>query len=437
MARVSVFGLGYIGCVTAACLARAGHEVLGVDVSREKVSWLNDGVATVREPGLDALVREAHAAGRLRATGDAREAVLASTHLVVCVGTPGKDSGALDTAAVERVAAQIGETLGEARARGEGERRLIMVRSTVLPGTSARLVIPALERASGGRAGVDFDVCVAPEFLRAGSAIADFASPPFLLVGSASLAVATEVQRLFASAAPLRAVAVETAEMAKYAFNAWRAVKVAFANDVAAIAEAAGVAGQEVMELVCADAQLNCSAAYLRPGFAFGGSCLPKDLRALAYRAVQLDVESALLHGALASNARQIERAAARVATTGKRRIAVLGLTFKAGTDDLRESPAVALVERLLGKGYAIRIWDPELASARLVGANRAYIERELPHLDRLLGDELEEVLAASEVIVVTRAGVADASLLDRVAPRPLIDLSASLDLPGGRRPSP
>jgi GDP-mannose 6-dehydrogenase len=423
MFEVSVFGLGYIGCVTAACLARAGHRVIGVDVNAEKVRAIRDGLVPVREPGLDVVVRAAVASGHLTATVDAGEAARASRISLVCVGTPGKDNGSLDTTAIERVSSQIGAALA-----AESDRHLVIVRSTALPGTVGDVVVPTLERASGRRVGVDLDVCVNPEFLRAGSAIEDFASPPFLLVGTDSLAVASEVQHLFALEAPLRVVSVASAELVKYAYNAFRALKVAFANEIGATAKAQNLDGREVLSLLCEDTRLNLSSAYLRPGLAFGGSCLPKDLRALVYRAAQADVETPLLRGVLASNERQIERALSLIASTQKKRIAVLGLTFKAGTDDMRESPAVALIERLLGKGYKLTVHDPTLADAHLVGANLAYVEHELPHLSSLLRTTVEDALSSADVVVITRSGFDTHALAAALRPgQRVLDLANSL----------
>jgi GDP-mannose 6-dehydrogenase len=397
MAKVSVFGLGYIGCVSAACFARDGHEVIGVDINPTKVGLVNDGVPTVREATLEALVRDARATGRLRATTDASEAVRSSSISVVCVGTPSRPSGAIDLSAVTRVVQQIGEAL-----RQQTERHIVVIRSTVLPGTLRSTVIPLLEESSQKKMGRDFDVCACPEFLRTGSAVSDFDSPPFVVIGADSLAAAQEVREVFGRRdAAAHITSFEVAEMLKYACNSFRALKVAFANEVGTVCRAVGVDSHEVMNLFCEDQQLNLSKSYLRPGSAFGGSCLPKDVRALAQRARELEVEAPLLAAASESNRHQIQRAFQLITARGRRRIGVLGLTFKPGTDDLRESPSVALVEQLLGKGYEIALYDPDVVASELIGANREYIEREIPHLWSLMRDTVDDVVANSDVIVV------------------------------------
>lgn len=394
---VSVFGLGYVGCVSAACLAKEGHGVIGVDVSGSKVDMVNRGLATIVESGIAELVSEMVASGRMRATGDPAEAVRETDLSLICVGTPSRPNGSLDLAYVERVCEEIGAAMRDKRGR-----HTVIVRSTVLPGTTEEVVIPALERTSGLRAGRDFGVGMNPEFLREGTSIRDFYEPPFTVVGADDAETAQRVRALYAGiAAPFHHTAPRVAEMVKYACNSFHGLKVAFANEVGNVCKALAVDSHEVMRIFCEDTKLNISPYYLRPGFAFGGSCLPKDLRAITYRARQLDVETPVLAATLESNRKQVERAYHMVAATGSRRIGVLGLAFKAGTDDLRESPMVTLIEMLIGKGREIVIYDREVSRARLIGANREYIEREIPHIWELMCQDLPAVLAQSEVILI------------------------------------
>lgn len=394
---VSVFGLGYVGCVSAACLAREGFHVIGVDVSQAKVDMINAGVSTIVEEGIAELVSSMRASGRLRATRSVDEAVRESAISLVCVGTPSRTNGSLDLSYVERVSTQIGEAL---RARGPGH--LVAIRSTVLPGTTREVVIPALERASGMRVGTDIHVCFNPEFLREGSSIRDFDEPPFTVIGCDDPAQAQQLAELYRGIrAPLHVVELGVAEMLKYACNCYHALKIGFANEVGNVSKALAVDSHEVMRLFCEDTKLNISAAYLRPGFAFGGSCLPKDLRALSYRAQSLDVPTPILSAILPSNERQVARAFDMVVAAGHRRVGVVGLAFKEGTDDLRESPMVTLIERLIGKGYEVTIYDREVNSARLMGSNREYIEKEIPHIWSLLRETVAEVVSPGGTIVV------------------------------------
>jgi GDP-mannose 6-dehydrogenase len=355
------------------------------------------GVATIVEAGIGELVAEMVAAGRLTATTDVADAVRRSDISLICVGTPSRPNGSLDLSYVERVSAQIGEAI-----RDKAARHTVIVRSTVLPGSTDEVVIPALERASGKRAGRDFGVGMNPEFLREGTSITDFYDPPFTVIGSDDAETAETVRTLYATTnAPFHAVATRVAEMLKYACNSYHGLKVAFANEIGNICKALGVDSHEVMRLFSEDTKLNISAAYLRPGFAFGGSCLPKDLRAVTYRARQLDVETPVLSATLESNRRQIARAYDMVAATGSRRIGVLGLAFKSGTDDLRESPMVSLIEMLIGKGMELSIYDREVRSARLIGANKEYIEREVPHIWTLMRESVDDVLGSADVVVI------------------------------------
>lgn len=398
MANVSVFGLGYVGCVSAACLAKEGHSVIGVDINPTKVDLINQGKPTVVEEGVGELVAAVHAEGRLRATLDTAEAVADSTISLVCVGTPSKPNGSLDLQYVRKVSTEIGEAL---RKKNRG-RHVVVVRSTVLPGTTRTLVIPAIAAASGLEEGNGFGVAMNPEFLREGTSIRDFYDPPFTVIGADDDDTAAQVAALYERIeAPLYKVPLEVAEMLKYACNSFHGLKVAFANEIGNICKALGIDSHTVMQIFCQDSKLNISPAYLKPGFAFGGSCLPKDLRAVTYRARELDVSTPVLDAVLESNDLQISRAFEMVMATGARRVGVLGLAFKEGTDDLRESPMVALIERLLGKGLQVAVYDREVNSARIIGANREFIEREVPHIWTLLRPTVEDVLSQSDTIVV------------------------------------
>jgi len=397
--RISVFGLGYVGCVTAACLARAGHEVTGVDVNPEKTAMINDGKSPVVEPGLADLVSEMVRERRLRATVSADWAVRHTELAMICVGTPSGPNGQIDTSALERVVQDIGRALE----RGS-EVYTIVVRSTVLPGTTETLLLRGL------RVGDAFEEKVAlavnPEFMREGTSIADFEHPPMTLVGCADDATADRLRMLYRQIdAPFVQTSIKAAEMMKYVSNAFHALKICFANEIGDLCESMGVDQHEVTRTFLLDRKLNISEAYLRPGFAFGGSCLPKDLRALLYAARRSDVGLPLLSSIPESNEHQIRRGIDAVLATRKKRVGVVGLAFKSGTDDLRESPMVALVETLIGKGCAVRILDRNVRLASLVGANRLYIEKEIPHISSLMCDDLRSLTAESEVIVIGSEG--------------------------------
>jgi GDP-mannose 6-dehydrogenase len=395
--RLSVFGLGYVGCVSAACFAKEGHEVTGVDVNPVKVEIINSGKSPIVETGIGELIAEMVAAGRLRATTNSAEAVASSDMSLVCVGTPSRDNGSLDLTYVKRVCQEIGAAL-EAKAG----RHIVVIRSTMLPGTIEGVVMPALEVYSGKKAGRDFGVCINPEFLREGTSLKDFYAPPFTLVGADEEDTAAVVRRLYAKIdAPLYVTPVKAAEMVKYACNCFHALKVSFANEIGNVCKGLGIDSHEVMNVFCQDTKLNLSPYYLKPGFAFGGSCLPKDLRAINYKAKELDVEVPLLSSILPSNRRQVERAVEMVLRTGRKRVGVLGFSFKAGTDDLRESPMVTLIEALIGKGIQLAIYDRDVSLARLFGANKEYIEREIPHISQLMRASVDEVLEASDVLIV------------------------------------
>jgi len=395
--RVSVFGLGYVGSVSAAAFAADGHDVVGVDVNTDKVATVNAGKSPIVEPDLDDLIARNVADGRLCATTNAAEAIAGTEVSLICVGTPSRKNGSLDLTYLTRVSEAIGAALHD-----KTEYHVVVVRSTVLPGTTHQVVIPALERASGKQYGDGFGVSVNPEFLREGTAIRDFRKPPLTLVGHNHAADASGTIALYqAIDAPLVSTSVRVAEMMKYASNAWHALKVCFANEIGNLCKRLNVDSHEVMEIFCRDEKLNLSPYYLKPGFAFGGSCLPKDVRALQYRAKELDVELPVIQSILPSNRMQIQRAIDEVLETGRKRVGLLGFSFKAGTDDLRESPLVILAEALLGKGVQLRIYDRSVSLARLVGANKEYIETQIPHLSSLLCDTVEEVIDASDVIVV------------------------------------
>src|SRR6188472_764115 len=364
--RVSVLGLRYVGSVSAACFAEDGHEVVGVDVVPAKVESLNEGRSPIVEKGLDELIRDNATNGRLRATTSTKEAVDATDLSLICVGTPSRRNGSLDLSYLERVAEQIGEAL-----KDKHDYHVVVVRSTVLPGTTHDVVIPALERTSGKKYGTGFGVTVNPEFLREGTAIHDFRHPPLTLVGHNYQSDAEPTRALYGKVeAPMETTTIRTAEMMKYASNTWHALKVTFANEIGNVCKRVGIDSHEVMSIFCKDVKLNLSSYYMKPGFAFGGSCLPKDVRALQYRAKESDLELPVIASILGSNRLQIEHALEMVTRTGKKRVGLLGFSFKAGTDDLRESPIVILAEALLGKGYDLRIYDRNVSLARLVGAN-------------------------------------------------------------------
>jgi GDP-mannose 6-dehydrogenase len=395
--KVSVFGLGYVGSVSAAAFAADGHEVVGVDVNPEKVAAVNEGRSPIVEPGLDELLKAGVASQRLRATTSTAEAVNATDLSLICVGTPSRKNGSLDLTYLTRVCEQIGEVI-----RGKPSYHVVVVRSTVLPGTTHGTVIPALEATSGKKYGEGFGVSVNPEFLREGTAIKDFHHPPLTLVGHNHAADAAPTKALYQNIdAPLYSAPIRVAEMIKYTSNTWHAVKVTFANEIGNLCKKVGVDSHDVMDIFCKDDKLNLSSYYLKPGFAFGGSCLPKDVRALQYRAREVDLEMPMINSVLGSNRLQVQHAIDRVVDTGKKRIGLFGFSFKAGTDDLRESPLVILAEALLGKGYELCIYDKNVSLARLTGANKQYIEEQIPHLSRHLCDSLDDVIDRSDVIVV------------------------------------
>src|SRR5580658_5593408 len=423
MSTISILGLGYVGCVSAACFASAGHRVLGVDVAQSKVDQINAGRSTIVEEGIAELVASAVSSGKLSATTSVSAAVQASEISLVCVGTPSRPNGSIDLAYVLRVAEQIGAAL-----RTKGRFHTVVIRSTVMPGTIDTHVIPAIEAASGLKHGGGFAVCSNPEFLREGTSIRDFHEPPFTLVGALDVRHAEPVLAVYAGVtAPTHVVPLRVAETVKYACNCFHGLKVGFANEIGNLCKVMGVDSHEVMRLFCEDKKLNISTAYLRPGFAFGGSCLPKDLRALVHRGRVEDVPMPILEAVLDSNRRQIERAFHMVLAAGSKRIGVLGLAFKAGTDDLRESPTVTLVEMLLGKGCQVVIHDRDVTRANIIGANREFVEREIPHLWSLLRPNVAEVIEASETVVIGNGSPEYRQLGAALDGRMVVDLARAL----------
>ncbi len=417
--RVSVFGLGYVGCVSAACLASRGNDVVGVDVNPAKVDLITGGHAPVVEERIGELTAQVVATGLLRATTDVRDAVANSDVSLVCVGTPSAPNGSLSTSYLERVAEEIGEAIAD-----RDTRHTVVFRSTMLPGTCLNLLVPILEKASGKTAGVDFGVAVNPEFLREGSSVRDFFEPPKTVIGELDAASGDVVAALYEGLpGDVFRVPIPVAEITKYADNSFHALKIGFANELGAICGALGLDSHAVMDVFLADRKLNISPAYLRPGFAFGGSCLPKDLRGLVHAAHRADVSVPILAHVLPSNEEHLKRAFELVARTGKRKVGLFGLSFTPGTDDLRESPMVELAERLLGKGYDLRIHDANVSMSRLLGANREYIEQRLPHLGQLLAPTVEDVLAHADVYLVATTDPVVLAALPHGGDRTLIDL--------------
>ena len=428
--QVSVFGLGYVGSVTAACLASKGHSVIGVDTSPSKVEQLDAGRSPIVEPGVKELIDQAHRSTKLRATTDSAAAVMQTDISFLCVGTPSLRSGKLDLGHMEPVCREIGKVL-----KNKDAFHLVVVRSTVLPGTAENIVIPALEQTSGKRMGKAFGVCVNPEFMREGTAVADFLEPAMTIIGAADAHHAALLRELYAWApGRIFETSFRCAEMVKYVCNAWHAVKVSFANEVGTMAKELGVDAEAVTEIFTADTKLNISSTYLKPGFAFGGSCLPKDVRALNYRAKELDLRLPLFDSILPSNDEHLKRAIEMVLDTGKRNIAILGLSFKAATDDLRESPQVQLVKHLLGEGCTIKIWDDNVSLGRLIGSNRQYIEQAIPHIGSLLENDIGQILKNAEVVVIGSRGISRAQLQPHLRPdHTVVDL---VNLERARRPA-
>jgi len=395
--KISIFGLGYVGTVSAGCLAADGHDVIGVDPVRAKVDLINQGHSPIVEADIDQIISTTVRSGHLRATDETIEAVHKTDLSLVCVGTPSQTNGNLDLRFIRRVCEQIGVAL-----KSKQRRHVVAIRSTVLPGTTRTIIIPILEDTSGAVAGRDFGVCHNPEFLREGSAVSDFCAPPKTVIGELDPCSGEPVAALYQMLdAPLVRSTLEVSEMIKYIDNSWHALKIGFANEIGNLSKVFGVDAHEVMSIFCQDTKLNISSAYLKPGFAFGGSCLPKDLRALAYQARAHDLDTPILNSILPSNQSQVLRGLELIISSGHKRIGILGFSFKAGTDDLRESPLIEVIERLIGKGYDLRIYDKSVRMASLTGANRDYLLNRIPHISRLIVDSVDRVLEHAETIVI------------------------------------
>jgi GDP-mannose 6-dehydrogenase len=430
--KVAVFGLGYVGSVSAACLASHGHSIIGVDVEEAKLELIRSGRSPVTEPGLDEVLKEVVDSGQLTVSSCVSTAVAASDLSLICVGTPSRRNGSLDSTFLERVIEQIGHALA-----GSSTYHVVAVRSTLLPGVLESSLIPLLERTSGRTVGRDLGVCVNPEFLREGSAIRDFKNPPFTVLGESDARAGDMLLGVYEHLqAPVFRLRPDEASMVKYASNAYHALKVAFANELGALCQPLGIDGRQVMRVFCEDRDLNISTRYLRPGFGFGGSCLPKDLRALNYVAKDLDVDTPLLGSVIDSNKAHIARVVETILESGKRNVALLGLSFKNGSDDLRESPFVTLAEALIGKGLRLRVCDPDVAVGRLVGRNRAYIDERLPHVAELMDADWEKLATDADVVIIAKRVAEPDRLTAVVRPDQLvIDLVGIDALPNAVRP--
>jgi GDP-mannose 6-dehydrogenase len=420
--NISMFGLGYVGAVTAACLAKEGHRVIGVDISREKVDQISAGRSPIVEAYIGDIIADTVRRGLLRAT--ANTAIAGSDVSMICVGTPSRENGDVDLSYVLAVSREIGQCLAAKKSR-----HTLIYRSTVPPGTMEGAILPTLEKASIRKAGVDFEICFNPEFLREGSSVDDFYNPPFTVVGQQSDAPGEVVRQMYSFIkAPFRTTSIRTAEMLKYLCNTWHALKVCFGNEVGTLARKMGIDGHEVMQLFLLDAKQNISGMYLRPGFAYGGSCLPKDVRGLLYQAGKVDFTAPLLAAIPRSNEYHLHEGYRLVTSFKKRKIGFLGLAFKGGTDDLRESPLVLLAEMLIGKGHDLRIYDKNVNIARLIGSNKSFIEKEIPHIEKLLSSSMAEVISHGEVIVVGNMDLEYAKALKHVRDREIVDLVRVMD---------
>lgn len=409
--KISIFGLGYVGAVSMACLARDGHEVIGVDLDPLKLELIRGGRSPIVEEGIQELTAQVVKSGRVTVTDDVAAAVRATDLSFICVGTPSSPNGSQDLSAVRRVSEQIGAAL-----KDKPGYHTVIMRSTIQPGSMASVVQAGLESASGKRANVDFGLGFQPEFLREGSSIKDYDNPPFTVIGTEDERAAAVLREVFGHLkCEFLVTSIGVAEMLKYACNAFHAVKITFANEIGRLARSVGVDGRAVMDLVCKDTRLNISPVYMKPGFAFGGSCLPKDLRALTYVGKQNDVTTPMLGNVMGSNRAHIDHALDLVAQSGKRKVGMVGLSFKPGTDDLRESPLVTVAERLIGKGYDLRIYDPDVHLSRLLGANKRYIEHSIPHIGNLMSDDCPAVIDHAEVLIV---GLASRDLVPLIVGR-------------------
>ncbi|HEY9197914.1 MAG TPA: UDP-glucose/GDP-mannose dehydrogenase family protein [Gammaproteobacteria bacterium] len=418
--KISIFGLGYVGAVSAGCLAQEGHEVIGVDPYQPKVDLINQGQTPVIEKDIGEIIAKAAKTGTLRATTDVRDAVMNSEISLICVGTPSQLNGSLDLKYVRSVCEQIGAVLKDKKGF-----HVVVARSTMLPGSMRSVVIPALEDASGKRAGQEFGVCNNPEFLREGTAVWDFYNPPKTVIGETDSRGGEMLASLYEKMdAPMIRTDVETAEMVKYTDNVWHALKVGFANEIGNICKSIGIDGHAVMGIFCQDTKLNLSPYYMKPGFAFGGSCLPKDVRALSYKGRSLDLDLPIINAIMPSNERQIEKGLKMIMEKGSKKVGILGFSFKAGTDDLRESPLVEVIERLLGKGYDVRLYDRNVNIASLVGANRDYILNHIPHISKLMEDSVDKVLAHADTVVIGNGAAEFSTVPERLRPgQVMVDL--------------
>jgi len=427
--KISIFGLGYVGAVSAGCLATDGHEVVGVDPNKTKVDLINEGKTPIIEKDIGEMIAAAVAAGRLRATTDVRQAVMDTDISLICVGTPSQLNGNLDLSYVRRVCEEIGSAL-----RDKPAFHVVVARSTMLPGSMRNVVIPTLESYSGKQAGVDFGVCNNPEFLREGTAVYDYYHPPKTVIGESDTRAGDVLVELYKDMdAPLIRTDIETAEMVKYTDNNWHALKVAFANEIGNLCKALGIDGHKVMQIFCQDTKLNLSPYYMKPGFAFGGSCLPKDVRALTYKGKSLDLDLPVLNAIMPSNQRQIEKAIGMITAKGGRKVGILGFAFKAGTDDLRESPLVDVIEYLIGRGYDLRLYDRNVNLAALTGANRDYILNHIPHISKLMVQSMDEVLDFAETVVIGNGAEEFRPVPDRLRPdQVLVDLVRITDRVSG-----
>lgn len=408
--KISIFGMGYVGAVSAACLAKDGHTIVGVDPNPTKVDLINQGVSPIVEKDLDKLLKEGVAEGRISATADAEAAVNDTDVSFVCVGTPSQRNGSLDLKYVRRVCEDIGKAIGK-----KDSFHVVVARSTMLPGSVQDVVIPALEEASGKVAGAGFGVCNNPEFLRESTAVYDYFNPPKTVIGEIDEKSGQFLVDIYSKLdAPLIRTNIETAEMVKYTDNVWHALKVSFANEIGNICKAVGIDGHDVMDIFCQDTKLNLSPYYMKPGFAFGGSCLPKDVRALNYKAKSLDLDLPIISNIMANNERQVDRGFDMIVHKGNKKISVLGFSFKAGTDDLRESPIVEVIERLIGKGYDLKLYDENVSLAKLTGANKDYILNAIPHISKLMVDSMDEALEHGQTIVIGNGSPEFKTVLDK-----------------------
>ena len=418
--QISVFGLGYVGAVTAACLAKEGHQVLGVDINREKIELLNAGKSPIVEEKIADIMSAVVEQGNLTATLDSKAAINDTEVSLICVGTPSQDNGSVDLSYILRVTEKIGQLL-----KIKSGFHTLIYRSTIPPGTTEDQIIPLLEESSGKKIYVDFDVCFNPEFLREGSSVYDFYNPPFTVVGLQSEQATRVVETLYSFLhAPLELTSIKSAEMLKYVCNSYHALKVCFANEIGMIARKLGIDGYDIMRLFKLDEKQNLSGMYLNPGFAYGGSCLPKDIRGLLYLAKQLDYDAPLLSAVPHSNQEQLEQGYKLATSFGSKKIGFLGLAFKGGTDDLRESPLVLLAEQLLGKGYELLIYDKHVNIARIFGANKSYIESEIPHIEKLFASSADDVIHNSEVIIIGNRDEEYAAAVRNIKDRQLIDFA-------------